>query len=242
VPFLITKEFVILCEGAADQVFFERLLSQRKITDFDIPPHGHPPQGYLGRHFGVDGLGGMLRTLAGDAIGYAKLKGVLIIADAASSASSTFNKICRKIEGDGPFVAPEKFLRPGGPNQISPQGAGHPRLSILLIPLNGAGALETICVESIIQKKPWIAECVNAYLACGEIRALKWRPEKRDKARLQCVIAALNESDPNKGLQYLLRIEPPLVHFRSKVFTPIVRQILNFRDGVNSSIAVQGSS
>jgi len=51
---------------------------------------------------------------------------------------------------------------------------------------------------------------------------------KRDKAKLQCAIAALNEKDPNKGLNNLLRSKEPLIPLRSKVFTPLVNQVKKF--------------
>jgi len=176
----------------------------------------------------------MLQSLAGDPSGYAKLKGVLIVADSANNIKATFNSVCKKLKDDGPFEKPNRFVRPAGPNQITEQFAGHPCISIMLIPLGGVGALETICAKSIVQQKPWLAGCVDAYLSCGDIKALSWRAEKRDKARLQCMIAALYEKDPNKGLNYLLRVSPPMFHFRSKAFTPIVKQIQRFRDEVNA--------
>jgi hypothetical protein len=106
----------------------------------------------------------------------------------------------------------------------------------MLIPLNCLGALETICADAIIGKMPWIAACLNSYLSCGEIGALNWRPEKRDKARLQCLVAALNEDDPNKGLQYLFHVDPPVIPMESEVFLPIVDMIKRFRDEATTDI------
>ena len=194
--FSITKPFVILCEGPADQIFFERLLSKHKINNFDVPPHTH-----YGKYYGWQSLGFMLRSLAGDAATYSRLTGVLIIADNATN--STFKDICEKIANDGPFVAPDRFVPPSKPNELVKQPQGHPCLSIMLVPIGVLGALESICADAITKRKPWLAACVNAYLSCGKIAALNWRPEKRDKARLQCLIAALNEDDPNKGLTHL---------------------------------------
>jgi hypothetical protein len=114
--FTLTKQLVILCEGAADQVFFKKLLDIHDIFDFDIPPHG--------KHHGWSGTGHMLRSLAGDASAYKNLKGVLIIADNANE--TTFADICEKIEEHGPFEAPERFARPHASNQIEAQSEVDP--------------------------------------------------------------------------------------------------------------------
>lgn len=222
--FSITKPFVILCEGPADQIFFERLLNKQKIKGFDVPPHTH----FGNKYHGWSGLGFMLRSLAGDPASYSKLSGVLIIADNATV--TTFKDVCEKIAIDGPFVAPDRFIPPSKPNEVVKQPDGHPCLCIMLVPIGTLGALESICADSITKRKPWLATCVNEYLSCEKIMALNWRPEKRDKARLQCLIAALNEDDPNKGLAHLLHREPPLIPFTSQVFSPIVKEIRRFRN------------
>jgi hypothetical protein len=146
-PFTLTKRFVILCEGPADQVFFQKLLEYRGIRDFDVPPHSE-----LGKYWGVAGVGRTFRALAGYPAGYARLKGVLVIVDGARS--TTFRDVCKKIREDGPFVAPADFVRPTAPNVTAKQSPGHPSISIMLIPLGRTGALETICADAITHRRP----------------------------------------------------------------------------------------
>ena len=105
----------------------------------------------------------------------------------------------------------------------------------MLLPIGETGALETVCARAISSKHDWIDACVNAYLQCGEIKALGWDAEKRDKARLQCMIAALHEDDPNRGIAHLLKANAPIVDFNDAVFDPIVSQIELFRDTVNAA-------
>jgi hypothetical protein len=225
VAFSITKRFIILCEGPADQIFFEKLLTARKISDIDIPLHAK-----LGRHHGWQGLGRCWAAIAGDPSGYAKLSGVMIIADTGDNATTTFNRILRKLAKDGPFDGTTSFIKPSAPYQLTRQNAGHPPISVMLIPRGRAGALETLCVESVLGRKVWLEECLNSYLGCGKIEVLNWPAEKRDKARMQCINAVFYGKDPNKPLTHILTARPPVIWFRSKSFTPIVNEIRKFCD------------
>jgi hypothetical protein len=223
--FSLTKEFVILCEGPADQRFLEKLLEKRKVRKCDIPEHKE-----LGGHYGSASLGRMVRSLAGDPGGYAKLKGILVVTDSGDDPATTFKRVCEKLTTDGPYDAPNGFITPTGPYQITPQPPGHAPIAIMLIPEGRPGALETLCVESVVNRKPWLRACVDQYLSCGRLDVLNWPPEKRDQARMQCVIAGLNREDPNKGLAYLFSITPPIIHWGSVIFTPIVEYIKHFCD------------
>jgi hypothetical protein len=222
-PFSITKEFVILCEGAADQVFFDRLLKERGIAYVDVPRHED-----LGRHYGWQGLGRMLNGLAGDPAGYSKIKGVLLIADSADDPVERFEEICKKVSKDGPFLKPNGFMQPAAPYEIAKQAEGHPTISIFMVPQDTPGALETLCVDAIVDKNPWLNDCINAYLSCGSLEVRNWPAEKRDKARMQCISAVLYREDPNKPLQHVLSASPTIIDFSSSKFTPIVNAINGF--------------
>ena len=63
--FQLTKEFVLLCEGPADQTFFEKLFERRNIKEFDIPKHVS-----IGKDYGRDSFGKMFKALSGDRSGY----------------------------------------------------------------------------------------------------------------------------------------------------------------------------
>jgi hypothetical protein len=221
--FQLTKKFVLICEGPADQIFFKNLFDRRKIRNFDIPQHKN-----IGGYYGWPSLGRTLRGLAGDPGGYAQLKGIVVIADSGDNITITFNRICRKLKEDGPFGTPSAFIKPNGPYQITRQPIGHPPISVMLIPESRSGALETLCVESVLRQKVWLKGCVETYLSCKQLDALNWRAEKRDKAKMQCIIAGLYKKDPNKGLGHLFSVRPAIVNFRSTIFTPLVKQIQQF--------------
>jgi len=222
--FSLTKDFVILCEGAADRSFLNKLLEIRQINDFDLPDNDQ-----LGKHEGWQSFGHKLSALAGDPSAYSRIKGVLVIADSSDSAENRFDEICQKIGSDGPFVA-NGFAKPLSSNVIAHQASGHPSISIMFIPPDRAGSLESICADAILAECSWIAACLESYLSCDKIDVLNWGAEKRDKARLQCLIAALNKNDPNKSLRYLFSVKPPMINLESNIFDKIVKNIIDFRD------------
>jgi hypothetical protein len=223
VAYALTKKFVLLCEGSADQIFFEKLLAARNVLDIAIPPHK-----LIGEHWGWQGLGRNFAAIAGDPSGYANLKGVIVVADSADDVTISFNRICQKLAEDGPFGGTKKFVKPSAPYQLVRQKSGHPAISIMPIPKGGPGALETLCAESVIERKPWLSACLNSYLSCGQLDVLTWRAEYRDKARMQCINAVFYRKDPNKPLTRILSAKPPVIFFRSKSFTPIVNEIKKF--------------
>lgn len=221
--FQITKKFALLCEGPADQAFFVKLFARRKINGFDIPAHG-----VMGKFYGVDGFGGMLRALSGDPSGYAGLKGVLMVADAGDDPERTLRRVCRSINRDGPFDAASRFIKPTAAFRVTSQPAGHPAVSVALIPDSGLGGLETICAESAFGTKPWLRRCVQTYLSCGKLNVSEWPSERQGKAAMQCIIAALHKKDPNKPLAQLLTRKQSIINFRSANFTPFVRYVRRF--------------
>lgn len=221
--FSLTKKFLLLCEGPADQIFFQKLFDSRKIDDFDIPEHEK-----IGSLYGWQALGKMLLAVSGDPGGYGNLKGILIVADSCDDPVKSFKRVCSKIKTHGPYGS--HFLQPNSPLSVTKQIIGHPPISIMLVPTAGTGALETLCVAAIFNKRAWLRSCVETYLGCGQIKALQWPAEKRDKAKLQCAIAALNQKDPNKALKHMLKQKSAIIPFRSKVFTPLIKQVRKFLD------------
>jgi hypothetical protein len=223
-PFSITKPFVILSEGPADQTLFSALLRARGISNVDAPTMSD--LGVAGG--GVGRLGVGLNALSGDPSGWASLKGVLVIADSANTPAETFGLVCRKLRKDGPYKENGTvFVAPAGVGAVANQNFG-PRIAIQTVPVGAPGALENLCSAAIEGAKPWITQCVEAYLACGQFQVAQWNAEKQAKARLQCIIAALYKSDPNKGLQYLLKAARHPIPFNSPAFTPIIREIRRF--------------
>src|SRR5205823_9721677 len=136
----------------------------------------------------------------------AGLKGVLIVADSGDDSNAIFTLICKILSRDGPFDASAKFVRPETPFVVTAQPPGHLAISIMLLPPGGHGGLETICAESAFRRRPWLRECVQTYLQCGDISATNWKSECYGKSVMQCIIAALHKPDPNKTLRYLFQL------------------------------------
>jgi hypothetical protein len=147
VAFQISRQFALLCEGPADQIFFKKLFAQRRINGFDIPTHRQMGD----KDYGVDAFGKLLNSLAGDPSGYAGLRGILIVADSGDDVDATFRRVCRGIRRHGPFGSPSTFVQPNGAFQVTVQPRGHPAISIMLVPRGRGGALETICAEGAMR-------------------------------------------------------------------------------------------
>jgi hypothetical protein len=231
-PFALKHEVVILCEGRADKAFFKKLITKRNMPGFDVPfpedtdelDGGKKPLG------GVGAFADMLRALRANPETFARLKGVLLVADSAHDPSEIFKKVCGKIQEAQHYGIPAK------PLEIAPPNNGHPAVSVMLIPdEQHAGGLETLSLQYLRTKIPSVAECVEKYLACDDIKVLKWRSrENQDKVRLQCMIAATNEEDPNKSLAFSFsESSGPIISVEAFCFNEVEKHLRNFCKAVN---------
>ena len=75
-PIRLEHPLVLLCEGAADQNFFRKMIEKRT---------GYPPFSFLDpyKYYGVTNFEKMLSAIQGDQKGFSRLKGILILADSA---------------------------------------------------------------------------------------------------------------------------------------------------------------
>lgn len=222
----LSKEVIIICEGAADKNFFRKLIEKRSgLPQFDIP---FPMQGKdLG---GVNAFKHWLEAIRGDRRGFSKLKGVLLVADSASNPISTFNDVCTQIKNATGYAIPTK------PDEVTPRVADYPQVAVMLIPNESSpGGLESLCVSEITNREPWISTCVNKFLSCGNIQALKWSPEKLDKARYHSMISALNEDDPSRALSYAFKDPNPVISVENPCFDEVYNKLKNFCLAVGAS-------
>jgi hypothetical protein len=227
-PILLQHEYVILCEGRADKAFLKKLIGARGIKpDFDIPfPEELDELSGSGRALAsVSAFAEMLRTLRGNPMAFSRIKGVLLVADSASDPTAVFNAVCARIREAGQYGVPTK------PLETVPSTKGHPATCVLLIPDDKhAGGLETLCLQHLRVKLPSVYNCAEKYLACDDIKALTWKSrEKQDKARLQCIIAATNEDDPNKSLTYSFSdATGPIISVLDFCFNEIEKNLRDF--------------
>ncbi len=222
-PILLEHQFTLLCEGAADQNFFLKLLEMRG---------GYPPFNCLDpkEHHGATNFNNMLKAIQGDQKSFSRQKGVLILADSASDPQATFQNICDQVQRAGNFPVPTSLSATAFPDPA--KNAGMPAVCIILLPTDTQpGCLETLCVKVLLEQYPWAAPCLNNYLSCDQITAFKWPVEKRDKARYHCLVAAINKDDPSKAVSSAFRTHEnklPLIDVTNTVFNPIADRIKTF--------------
>lgn len=216
-PLELKEQLVLLCEGDADKNFFRKLLQKRPgLPKFDIP-------------FPFEGLGGkaafasMLRAIRGDRHGFARIRGVLIVADSADDPAASFRTIRDQIrEAEGYGV-------PTAPLEVTHGSAGYPPLAVMLLPDEATpGGLETLCIQEMVPKTPWITPCVEQFLRCDQIQAHTWPPEKLDKARYHSMVAALYRDDPGRALSYAFKDPTPLISVEAPCFNDVELRLRNF--------------
>ena len=237
-PLTLKHEFVLLCEGGADKVFFQTLLSERKgMPQFDIPfpepreelERGKEPLGGRGN------FGAMLRAIRGPGW-FQNLKGVLIVADSADDPQSTFKFICEQIRKVPGYTVPPALLT------LSSRSADCPRIMVMLLPEEyNPGGLETLYVREVTGKRSWFLSCVNAFLSCAEIRAHGWSPEKRDKARFHSAVASTHEPDPSRSASMIWTkrdASPLFMDIRAQCFDCVESRLRTFANAARTAVKV----
>jgi hypothetical protein len=211
----LKSELILLCEGPADQNFFRELIKKRNLPEFDIlPVHGK------------DGFREMLKSVRGNPRGFSRVRGVLIVADSGDDPSNTFKNIKRQIKAHGYPVPPSL-------SAVASPTVDHPAVSVTLLPNNEEpGSLETLYVQELISRDAWISTCVDDFLQCEKIDAGNWPPEKRDKARFQCIIAARNREDPTRTAAHVYSRTPQLIDVMAPCFNEVVERLRAFCQSV----------
>jgi hypothetical protein len=176
--------WVSLCEGRGDQRFFARLLESHEFDDnFDIrvPIIDGSYQG------GRTNFGRYLSSISVDESFLTNVTAVLIVSD--NDDASAFGEVqaqLRKATGYG---------IPDGELQVA-KSVGFPSVVILMIPMGGVGNLEMLCLRAAYEK--WKLELpLDAFVA--ECPAKSWDAGKQAKMRIQTILAATNDSQPDTG-------------------------------------------
>lgn len=89
----------------------------------------------------------------------------------------------------------------------------------MLVPTSAPGSLESLCVAALAERYPNIADCVEAFLDCAALRRAP--AERRSKAALAAMIAAVSERKPTLPLQAAFSDDPPLIDVLHPAFTPL---------------------
>lgn len=212
-PLRIESGFILLGEGDADRRFFQKLVSARGIK----PELAVPFIGSARQFNGNTAFSEMLAALQGTMAAFTRVKGIMIVADSGSDPGKTFRLVRRQVHDAG-FPTPDKL-------DEAAFDEGRPAILVSLLPdAETAGALESLYAQEIINRHEWIADCVESYLHCDQIEAHAWPIEKRDKARYECMVAALNKEDPSRAVSVALR-NPPVVDIMSPIFDDIAARL-----------------
>jgi hypothetical protein len=173
---------LLVCEGAEDKLFFERLITVRQLPWFYIADaKGNGEFAAAIRAFQVS------RTAD-----YNSLREILIVADNDDCPRDRFANVRTQIDrvfGTG--------TAPDAPLQKTPRTATRAAaITVLMIPwANEQGHLERMCVEAARDADKNIAAHVDTFMDL--IRAESWRNESRfGKAWLRTNLAARCSRDP----------------------------------------------
>jgi hypothetical protein len=226
VPYKIEKPFLLLCEGQADKIFFKNIIQKRlDFSEVDIPEFENFPNG---QH----NFGKMLRSIRGDQYAFQEiLKGIIIVSDSTDNPKNQFKNICTQIKEIGGFEIPKNLLEPAYTKDS-------PGITVMTLPdEETTGCLETLCIRAIIDKNPWIESCLDSFLKCEKIEVNTWSAEKKDKARYQCLVAALNKKDPSKTLSYAFNGNKPFIDINSSRFDNVAENLKRIINSIHTPSA-----
>jgi len=186
-----TKPRFLLCEGDDDKGFFETLIKNRGLPDFQVC---HSAECNSARAGGRSGFAKSLRGFEALS-GFRDVRAFLIASD-NDALGTAFAEVRRALSDNG-------HLAPASPAEV---GAlrGKP-VAILMIPnADRVGDLESLCLPAIYDKWPRAEECITRFLECTGANTWAKR-SSLSKARARSAAVGFNEDDPYKGPGHLFR-------------------------------------
>ena len=185
------REWVILCEGEADKRFLDRLIQFHDITpvkfSVHFPSRGDDPTGGRGK------FGRWLAAAHETSQSFQDNVGaVLVISDNDDNRAASFGEVAAGLTAGG-FPVPQQ-------ERVVARQRDYPDIVVLMIPIGENGNLETLCVRAAYSK--WDLEgCLDTYVAGTP--AAQWRLGKQSKMRMQALLAATCETQPDISLAYV---------------------------------------
>ncbi len=207
----------VLSEGAADATFLAKLAEARgKFPKFYVFPHND--------HHGAGAFGHMLMALKGNPRMFARLRGVLIVADCKDDPDDTFKGIRKQVRKVDGFRVPDELLK------ITEEPSDQPGVFVMLLPDEKTpGSLESLYASSILQKAAWREKCLSAYLSCDKSDVAKWSAEKQAKAKFHALVAASYEADPSRAASQVFRSKKDdLIDLKAKCFDDVEKRLRAF--------------
>lgn len=165
---IIRQKKVIAVEGKDEVNFFNALLKDIGITDFEIRDVG-------GKQQFKNKLPALVRMS-----GFSDVEVLAIIRDADNDANAAFKSISNILRKEG--------LKPA--TEAAQFSEGRPKIGIFIMPGNSdAGMLEDLCLKTV-ENHPAM-DCVRPFVNC--ISELEESPNNIVKAKAQAFLAAMPE-------------------------------------------------
>ena len=192
----------ILPEGRADSVFLKKLLEFRKLQQFfeirkpagiDIPNEINCPR--CGNAFqpnkepaGTGGFAVRLKSIKflQDSKGI-RFKHIVIVADSDLNHADEFENVQNKIREAGGYNVPDRPYVLSAPTT-------YPSIAVAMLPNDGAGCLETVCLAALNPKYTPKLKCVESFAKC--VGADKWGKVMLAKFGVQCLLSSICEKNP----------------------------------------------
>lgn len=204
----ITKPRVIVCEGKADVAFFEHLISERHLPEFQVLPAN-----------GNSRYQDLLVALTA-APGFSGLSGILVVGDNDLNPTAAFQNIRGQIQAAGGYGVPDAPRNPA-------RSAGFPAIVVLMIPWDAiVGCLETLLLAAVREVHLELGACVEAYVTCTHVDA--WNEVERSKMKLQSLTAVICRSDPTTPVSYAWSRPERIIPLDRSCFDQIVDFLQGF--------------
>lgn len=195
IPKRLTKKYVAICEGKADEETFRRLVSRRGIRNIEfISPS---TESGLGR-----GKGAFFEVLATITTlhGFENVSGVILLQDSDQNSNTALTemkaqirKANRGFESNQKFGIPDALLTPSFT-------VGRPPILCATVPwIDEQGALENLILPAVRDKFHHEAACLDDFVNCtGHVNG--WNVSKQGKMQLASLIASVCNADPTTSI------------------------------------------
>jgi hypothetical protein len=210
----ITVDRLLICESAADEAFFRKLITVRQLPQFCIR---NPEDG--GQAGGNTQFDLFLMAIA-PWVGFENLKHIVIATD--NDDANSFNAVASLIARAKPKATPA--IKYGVPTKPLERAGGTPAtVSVLMVPGDEHGNLEHLCLRAL---DPNDLVCVNQFAQCSGADA--WRTNKKSKMKLQSYFASKHEDNPGITLGNVMRDVPNLIPLAHPCFDHIADFLRGF--------------
>ena len=169
----IEHPFVLVVEGKDEERFFGALLRHMGMSNVQV--------------LGIGGKANLTRHLKGLVLTptFSQVVGLGVVRDADHDPAAAFQSVCHSLNA-------AKLAVPTVPGQL--RGA-MPAVAALIVPQEGTGALEDICLSSVADDPAM--PCITAFFDC--VQPLLGAPRHMGKAKVQAFLSCRPEEGKRLG-------------------------------------------